>query len=130
MAKSSVEKYSDALNEREKKEKKVEKFADLLSSIRELDDKKRILWTEIYDNAVNDRENASILFTDTLMQVKGNAANHNILGPVIAKYLERMSRANDQILKLAELVAREESKEMDPDAIFNSISSLGDSESE
>jgi hypothetical protein len=130
MAKSSVEKYSDALNEIEKKEKKVEKFADLLSSIRELDDKKRILWTEIYDNAVNDRENASILFTDTLMQVKGNAANHNILGPVIAKYLERMSRANDQILKLAELVAREESKEMDPDAIFNSISSLGDSESE
>ena len=81
------------------------------------------LWIEIYENAIEDRENASILFTDTLLQVKGNAANHNILGPVIAKYLERMSRANDQILKLAEIVAREDSKTMDPNAIFDKISS-------
>ena len=82
-----------------------------------------MLWIEIYENAIEDRENASILFTDTLLQVKGNAANHNILGPVIAKYLERMSRANDQILKLAEIVAREDSKTMDPNAIFDKISS-------
>jgi hypothetical protein len=60
------------------------------------------------------------------MQDKGNAANHNILGPVIAKYLERMSRANDQILKLAELVAREEETDINPDSIFDSINSFED----
>jgi len=108
------------------KESKIEKFGDILSSIKNLDDKKRVLWTEIYHNAVDDRENASILFTDTLMQVKGNAANHNILGPVIAKYLERMSRANDQILKLAELVAREEETDINTDLIFDSISNSED----
>jgi len=94
-----------------------------LNSIDDIDDKKKLLWSEIYQNAIDDRENASILFTDTLLQVKGNAANHNILGPVVAKYLERMSRANDQILKLAELVAREDSKSLDPNAIFDKISS-------
>jgi len=123
MGKSSVEKYSDELQKISDKEKKIEQFSDLLKSITEIDDKKRLLWTEIYQNAIDDRENASILFTDTLMQVKGNAANHNILGPVIAKYLERMSRANDQILKLAELVAREDSKPIDTDSIFDRISS-------
>jgi hypothetical protein len=123
MGKSTVDKYSDALDKITKKEKKIAEFSDLLRSLSDIDDKKRVLWLEIYENAVDDRENASILFTDTLMQVKGNAANHNILGPVIAKYLERMSRANDQILKLAELVAREDSKPIDPDAIFDRISS-------
>jgi hypothetical protein len=126
MAKNATEKYSDALDKIKTKESKIEKFGDILSSIKNLDDKKRVLWTEIYHNAVDDRENASILFTDTLMQVKGNAANHNILGPVIAKYLERMSRANDQILKLAELVAREEETDINPDSIFDSINSFED----
>lgn len=126
MAKNATEKYSDALDKIKTKESKIEKFGDILSSIKNLDDKKRVLWTEIYHNAVDDRENASILFTDTLMQVKGNAANHNILGPVIAKYLERMSRANDQILKLAELVAREEETDINTDLIFDSISNSED----
>ena len=126
MAKNTTEKYTDALDKIKSKETKIEKFGDILSSIKNLDDKKRVLWTEIYHNAVDDRENASILFTDTLMQVKGNAANHNILGPVIAKYLERMSRANDQILKLAELVAREEETDINPDSIFDSINNTED----
>ena len=123
MAKSTVEKYTDELQKISDKEKKIAQFSDLLKTLTDLDDKKRMLWSEIYQNAIDDRENASILFTDTLMQVKGNAANHNILGPVIAKYLERMSRANDQILKLAELVAREDSKPIDTDSIFDRINS-------
>lgn len=108
----------DALNE---KDKKIKQFSDILDTLTSTEDKKKLLWKEIYENAVNDRENAGILFTDTLMQVKGNAANHNILGPVIVKYIERMSRANDQILKLAELIANEESKEMSMDAIYDKI---------
>jgi hypothetical protein len=108
----------DAFNE---KDKKIKQFSDILDTLTSTEEKKKLLWKEIYENAVNDRENAGILFTDTLMQVKGNAANHNILGPVIVKYIERMSRANDQILKLAELIANEESKEMSMDAIYDKI---------
>ena len=128
MSKKSVEAYSDALDKIKEKEKKIMQFGDLLQSVKDLDDKKKLLWTEIYNNAVDDRENASILFTDTLMQVKGNAANHNILGPVIAKYLERMSRANDKILKLAELIAKEDAKEVDSNSIFDKISGFEDVE--
>jgi len=128
MAKNAVESYTDSLNKIKEKERKIVQFSDLLHTLKELDDKKKILWSEIYDNAVTDRENASILFTDTLMQVKGNAANHNILGPVIAKYLERMSRANDQILKLAELIAKEDAKEIDTNSIFDKISNFEDVE--
>ncbi len=126
MAKSTVEKYTDELDKIKEKEKKVRQFADMLSSIGDLDDKKKVLWREIYENAIEDRQNASILFTDTLLQVKGNAANHNILGPVVAKYLERMSRANDQILKLAELVAKEDEKSIDTDSIFDKIGNMED----
>lgn len=128
MAKNTVESYTDSLDKIKEKEKKIIQFSDLLQSLKEIDDKKKILWSEIYENAVADRENASILFTDTLIQVKGNAANHNILGPVIAKYLERMSRANDQILKLAELIAKEDSKELDTNSIFDKISNFDESE--
>lgn len=111
---------SNSLDALKKKDLKVKKFETLLASIDGVDEKKKTLWKEIYENACVDRENASILFTDTLMQIKGNTANHTILGPIIVKYIERMSRANDQILKLAELIGSEE-KPLDADSIFNSI---------
>jgi hypothetical protein len=126
-SKTAVDAYNDEVEKIANKEKKIAEFAEILDGIKDLDTKKKVLWTEIYQNAVIDRDNASLLFTDTFIQVKGNAANHNILGPVVVKYLERMSRANDQILKLAELIAREDSKEMDTDSIFDKIGSFGDS---
>jgi hypothetical protein len=126
-SKSPVDAYTEEVEKVASKEKKVAQFAEILEGITGLDTKKKVLWTEIYQNAVTDRDNASLLFTDTFIQVKGNAANHNILGPVVVKYLERMSRANDQILKLAELITREDSKEMDTDSIFDKIGSFGDS---
>ena len=40
----------------------------------------------------------------------------------MSKYLERMSKSNDQILRLAELIAKEEEKnEISADDIFNQI---------
>lgn len=113
---------NDQLNILKEKENKVKHFESLLESIEELDSKKRLLWIEIYRNAVTDRESASILFTDTIMQLKGNAANHSILGPVVVKYIERMSRANDQLIKLAEIITKEENKPIDTNSIFEQIS--------
>jgi hypothetical protein len=119
---ADIEDLNDKLGDLKRKESKVAQFDDLLNSIEGLDNKKRILWSEIYRNALTDRESASILFTDTIMQIKGNAANHSILGPIVVKYIERMSRANDQIIKLAEIITKEESRPLDTDSIFYQIS--------
>lgn len=119
---ANIEELDEKLSDLKKKETKVAQFDDLLNSIEGLDSKKKILWSEIYRNALTDRESASILFTDTIMQIKGNAANHSILGPIVVKYIERMSRANDQIIKLAEIITKEESRPLDSDSIFYQIS--------
>ena len=107
------------------KEEKIKTFSDLLDSLENTEDKKKLLWREIYENALNDRESAGILFTDLLTQSRGNSANHTMFGPIMSKYLERMAKSNDQILRLAELLAKEEESSINPDDIFSQIS--GDS---
>ena len=115
----AVEDLLDSVN---KKEKKIEKFSDLLDSLDVAEDKKKLLWKEIYENALNDRESAGILFTDLLTQSSGNSSNHVMFGPIMSKYLERMAKSNDQILRLAELIAKEEdSQSINADDIFQKI---------
>ena len=118
-------KVSDLKKSIDKKNKKIESFGDILDAIESTEDKKKLLWKEIYENALNDRENASILFMDLMTQSQGNAANRSTFGPIMAKYLERMSKSNDQILRLAELIDKADSKAeiIDPDDIFNQIGS-------
>ena len=109
-----------AMNKATEVSKKVDKFSDLLDSIEALEDKKKHLWKEIYENALVDRENAGMLFTDIYSEMQGNAMQHTALGPTAAKYLERMCKSNDQILRLAELVAKAEEANaaISPDDIF------------
>ena len=113
---------TDAIDKVGKIEKKIEKFSDLLESLANTEDKKKLLWKEIYENALTDRENAGVLFTDLLMQSRGNSANHTMFGPIMSKYLERMAKSNDQILRLAELISKEEENDqVNMDDIFNKI---------
>ena len=103
-------------------EEKIKDFSDLLDSLTDTQDKKKLLWKEAYQNAIEDRESANILVTDLLLQIQGNTANHQAYGSIMSKYLERMAKSNDQILKLAELVSKEEEKDqLSPDDIFNEI---------
>ena len=112
----------DAIDKVSESEKKISRFSDLLDSLENTEDKKKLLWKEVYENALIDRENANILFTDLLLQSRGNATNHSMFGPLMSKYLERMCKSNDQILKLAELIAKEDqSTTISPDDIFNKI---------
>ena len=103
------------------KEKKISKFAELLDSLENTEDKKKLLWKEIYENALTDRESAGILLTDLLMETRGSLANHGSYGSILSKYLERMSKSNDQILRLAELIAKEEEKAIDMNDIYSKI---------
>jgi len=105
------------------KQVKIEKFSDILDALESTEDKKKLLWKEIYENALTDRENAYALFTDLMKESQGNSANHAMFGQTMSKYLERMSKSNDQILRLAELIAKAEEKQeiIDPDDIFRKI---------
>ena len=111
-----LEKFSNS-------EKKIKEFSDIIDAIDTNDNKKKLLWKEIYENALTDRQNAYMLFTDVYVQMQGDKADHVTLGAILSKYLERMNKSNDQILKLAELIAKEEqaSAAIDPNDLFRQI---------
>jgi hypothetical protein len=104
-------------------QEKVKDFSALLNQIESLNDKKKQLWKEIYENAICDRQNAYIMFTKLVMIVHDKSTEHAVHGRNISSYIERMSKANDQLIKLAELVAKAEtaSEVIDPDDVFNKI---------
>ena len=104
--------------------KKTEQFGALLDSIENLEDKKKHLWRDIYENETVYRMNAYMLFTDVYSSMSGDKADHVTLGPMMAKYIERMNKANDQLLKLADLIAKEEERaaQIIPDDIYSQIS--------
>ena len=107
----------------EKDDKRIEKFSDMLDDLALSEDKKKFLWKDAYQNAIDDRENAHILFVDLVKTSLGNSTNHLQFGSLMSKYLERMSKSNDQILKLAELISKEQEKAdtVAPDDIFDKI---------
>ena len=107
---------------------KKQNFAKILEDINSVDDKKKKLWQEIYDNAIIDRQNAYIMFSKLSAIVEDKSTEHAIHGKTMATFIERMSRSNDQLIKLAELIAAAEdkqSKELSPDDIFDKIKSPG-----
>lgn len=87
---------------------KCNSFIELLNEIESVKDKKKALWKEIYENALLDRENANIMYRKLFDVVTEDPTQHAIHGTTIAKYLERMNKANDQLLKLAELLQHAE----------------------
>jgi hypothetical protein len=106
-------------------ENKIRDFSELLKTIETLDDKKRRLWGEIYENAITDRQNAYAMFIQLARIVHEKSTEHAVHGKTIATYIERMSRANDQIIKLADLIARaqSDSESIDTEDMFNQINS-------
>ena len=86
-------------------------FSDLLNSLDTVDERLKLLWRQIYENALIDRRNAYVVWTDLFMAVHGNPEQHVIHGDHLAKYMERMEKANVQLLKLAELVYKAKDKQ-------------------
>jgi len=106
----NIESVSKNLDKNNKKEKQIENFAEILDNITSIEDKKKLLWKEIYENALDDREKAKMLFNDAYISMQGGVNEHMNIGGVMSKYLERMGKSNDQILKLVELISKEEEK--------------------
>ena len=119
----SIEKVSDALQDFDKLKEKVKDFSEVLEKITHADAKKKILWREIYENAMLDRQNAHVLFVEAYTTMSQGTTEHATLGATLTKYLERMNKANDQLLKLAELMSKSESEhsKIDADDLFSQI---------
>jgi len=107
----------------EKTKKKIADFEEILTKIKHADAKKRILWKEIYDNALTDRQNAHILFVEAYTCMTNSSAEHVTLGSTLSKYLERMAKSNEQLLKLADLISKSESEHnsINADELFSKI---------
>tara|TARA_B100002019_G_scaffold135269_1_gene116609 strand:- start:7677 stop:8036 length:360 start_codon:yes stop_codon:yes gene_type:complete len=116
MAKKDPLSYEDV-------QKKVQDFDELINSIENIESKKKQLWKEIYENAFVDRMNAYMLFTDCFTGLSGSTADHVQVGGQLAKYIERMNKANDQLIKLAEMISKEEERanSVSSDDLFNEI---------
>ena len=119
----NITKIDDWLNKLKKTDEKVKDFGDLLDTIEATDDKKKLLWKEIYQNAVTDRQNAAMLFTDAFKSMQPGVTEHVTLGATLSKYLERMCKSNEQILRLAEMIAKSEesASKIDSEDIFSKI---------
>jgi argininosuccinate lyase len=116
-------KVDNLLDTLKSKEEKIKNFSDILNDLTSTEDKKKLLWREIYENSVSDRERAGILFTEAYKTMGNSSVDHASLGSIMSKYLERMSKSNDQILSLADLINKAEEKEakVDPDDLFGKI---------
>lgn len=104
-------------------EEKIKNFKEILDNIENLDPKNRSLWREIYENAAYDRECASILLTNAMIAMEQTSHSHVALGATLSKYLERMNKSNDQILKLAEMVlsAKEKEGNLDENDLYDKM---------
>jgi hypothetical protein len=123
-----MSKFPDVLSMVEEKNKRVSHFGDILDSLSTSDEKKKLLWKEIYENAVTDRENAYMLYMSLYSSMSSaSAADHAAHGGMLVKYLERMGKSNDQIIKLAEMIKETEEQEgvLSDEDIFSKISKEG-----
>lgn len=110
----------------EKAEEHQKSFSELLETISTIDGKMKMLWKQIYENAITDRSNAHVAFVDLYVRVHGDVGLHATHGIILTKYLERMEKANEQLLKLASLVQlakdKQESEEIPkPRLLFERI---------
>jgi hypothetical protein len=63
------------------------------------------------------------MFAKLVKIAQDKSTEHAVHGKTIATYIERMSRANDQLIKLAELIAKADSTSntIDPEDMFERI---------
>ena len=67
----------------EELDSKSKEFSSLLDSIESTDDKKKLLWREIYGNAITDRMNAYMLFTGIYTTMGNSTTDYISVSPAL-----------------------------------------------
>ena len=81
---------------------------------------------EAIDNIRTDRATVNSILVDAMIYLKKNEENHKSVGIVVAKYLETLQRSNEQLVKIASLLQKEqidriELSDRDRDELFDLI---------
>tara|TARA_R110000751_G_scaffold50252_1_gene111220 strand:+ start:2023 stop:2316 length:294 start_codon:yes stop_codon:yes gene_type:complete len=89
--------------------------------------------TEAIDNIRKDRDITRRLLDDVMIYLSNSDERHREVGMTAAKYVETLQRSNEQLVKVASLVQKEEKKETglsddDKRDIFDILQSGGDVE--
>jgi CRISPR/Cas system-associated exonuclease Cas4 (RecB family) len=89
----------------------------------------------VIENIKNDRAITSNLLTDLIIEIKKAQSpydSHRELGQIAAKYVETLQRSNEQLVKIATLIQKKESKTTvdsltaeDKDDLFDLIQETG-----
>lgn len=110
------------LNKKSQEERVVD-FTELLGTIEGVDVKMKQLWKEIYENAISDRQNAFVMFCKLSRIAEEKSTEHAVHARSMAQFIERMAKANDQLIKLTELISQADpsAKPIDPNEIFDAI---------
>tara|TARA_Y100001963_G_scaffold12445_1_gene15630 strand:- start:451 stop:753 length:303 start_codon:yes stop_codon:yes gene_type:complete len=66
---------------------------------------------EAIENIRRDREITKELLNDLIQYIGKNEQNHKEVGLTAAKYVETLQRSNEQLVKLAGLIQKDESKD-------------------
>ena len=109
--------------EAEKQASAMYDFEILLDETKNLDKKKKVLWKQIYRNAVEDRSSAAILFDNAFKTMGQSSTDHISMGATLTKYLEKMTKSNQQLLELSALISKDEEQasNINPDDLFQRI---------
>lgn len=88
--------------------------------------KKENYLEEAIQNIRSDRAACSAILTDAMIYLKRNEEHHKNVGIVVAKYLETLQRSNEQLVKIASLLRKEQNtntelSDRDRDELFDII---------
>ena len=83
---------------------------------------------EAIDNIRSDRETTRELLDDAMRYLAVDQSRHRDMGITLAKYVETLQRSNEQLVKLAGLIQKDEKKDdgfkfssSDKDGLFDMI---------
>jgi len=110
-------------NWKEEKTKKLQEFDELLADITEASSKEKILWRQIYENAIQDRKIAISLVFSLHTKFMVDSSEHTLNGSQMNGYLTRMEKSNKQLIELAGIVADRNSKDesINSDDLFEAM---------
>jgi ABC-type Fe3+-citrate transport system substrate-binding protein len=118
-------KIADLIDAEKKENEKLENFKTVLNKLTAIDEKKKTLWLEIYENALEDRTRAAYLFDGCLASMStgtnSSIAEHATIGTTMSKYIERLTKCNDQILQLVNMILKAEQDSIETNVNYEEL---------
>jgi len=70
---------------------------------------------KVIEYATSDRNLVGAMVLELMVKLKSTGESHRDVGPVLSKYIDNMQRSNEQILKAASIILKEDRFDDDED---------------